>query len=196
MIRLEQVNFAYPDKIIVKDFSFSLPSEGMTLLTGPSGCGKTTLLRLIAGLEHPQSGHIAAPDAAILFQENRLFPWRTALSHLTDVMTDSPAQAREKAMSLLALVELENEAAALPSALSGGMQRRLSLARCFALQKPLYLLDEPFSGVDEDRRMRILTHLKNQGYHLLLISHEEGLSPWMDSIFSLDGPPLSVRKTK
>ena len=196
MIRFEQVNFAYQDKTIVKDFTFTLPAKGITLLTGSSGCGKTTLLRLIAGLERPQSGLVTAPETAMLFQENRLFPWRTSLAHLTDVMTESAAQAREKAMSLLAMVELENEANVFPSALSGGMQRRLSLARCFALQKPLYLLDEPFSGVDEERRERILTRLQKQGYALLLSGHEEGLAGRADRIFTLDGPPVAVIKTQ
>jgi len=196
MIHFEQVNFAYQDKTIIKDFTFTLPAEGLTLLTGPSGCGKTTLLRLIAGLERPQSGTITAPESAVLFQENRLFPWRNALFHLTDVMPGPPAQNKEKAMALLAMVELESEADTFPTALSGGMQRRLSLARCFALQKSLYLLDEPFSGVDEERRMRILTRLKKQGCNLLLIGHEEGLTSWMDNIFTLDGPPITIKKSK
>ena len=195
MIHFEQVNFAYQDKIIVKDFTFTLPAKGATLLTGPSGCGKTTLLRLIAGLERPQSGTVTAPEAALLFQENRLFPWRSALSHLTDVMTEPPALAKEKAMVLLAMVELENEADSLPAALSGGMQRRLSLARCFALHRSLYLLDEPFSGVDEQRRDRILTRLQNEGHALLLIGHEEGLADRADRIFALDGPPVVATRT-
>ena len=195
MIHFEQVNFAYQDKIIVKDFTFTLPAKGTTLLTGPSGCGKTTLLRLIAGLERPQSGTVTAPEAALLFQENRLFPWRSALSHLTDVMTEPPALAKEKAMALLTMVELENEADSLPAALSGGMQRRLSLARCFALYRPLYLLDEPFSGVDEQRRDRILTRLQNEGHALLLIGHEEGLADRADRIFALDGPPVVATRT-
>ena len=196
MIHFEQVNFNYSEKIIVKDFSFTLPTQGLTLLTGSSGCGKTTLLRLIAGLEQPQSGTITAPKTAMLFQENRLFPWRSVLSHLTDVMTLPPASAKEKALDLLAVVELENEANALPAILSGGMQRRLSLARCFALQKPLYLLDEPFSGVDKKRRERILTRLQERNYTLLLSGHEEGLADRADNIFSLNGPPVIVTRTK
>ena len=196
MIHFEQVNFNYSNKIIVKDFSFTLPTQGLTLLTGSSGCGKTTLLRLIAGLEQPQSGTITAPKTAMLFQENRLFPWRSVLSHLTDVMTLPPASAKEKALDLLAMVELENEVNALPAILSGGMQRRLSLARCFALQNSLYLLDEPFSGVDEKRRERILTRLQERNYTLLLSGHEEGLADRADNIFSLSGPPVIVTRTK
>jgi ABC-type nitrate/sulfonate/bicarbonate transport system, ATPase component len=195
MIYFEQVNFAYQDKIIVKDFTFTLPAKGTTLLTGPSGCGKTTLLRLIAGLERPQSGTVIAPKTAFLFQENRLFPRRSALSHLIDVMSEPPAIAKEKAMALLAMVELENEADSLPAALSGGMQRRLTLARCFALHRPLYLLDEPFSGVDEQRRDRILTRLQNESHALLLIGHEEGLADRADKIFALNGPPVVATRT-
>lgn len=76
-MRLERVSFSYPNgPAVLKDFSLSLPSSGLICLTGPSGCGKTTLLRLLTGLERPQSGRIVDPpkQAAMVFQENRLLP--------------------------------------------------------------------------------------------------------------------------
>ena len=137
-------------------FSLSLPDAGITALRGPSGCGKTTLLRVLAGLERPQSGTVSGispREIAILFQENRLLPWRSVGQHLTDVL---PKDRWKDVSRLLELVELGSEASVYPPALSGGMGRRLALARCLALPARLYLLDEPIAGVDPAARDYIL----------------------------------------
>ena len=146
MIQISNLTLAYGDKLVLDRFSLTLPDEGVTVLSGPSGCGKTTLMRCIAGLEQPQSGTIsgiAPSETAFLFQEDRLFPWRTVEQHLTDVL---PKSRRGEAGRWLALAGLEAEKTALPSALSGGMKRRLALVRALALGGKLYLLDEPFTG--------------------------------------------------
>ena len=169
-----------------------MPKTGITLLHGPSGCGKTTLLRVLAGLEQVQAGRvagIASKDTAFLFQENRLLPWRTAEQHLTDVL---PRDRRREAPAWLDLVELSGEENAYPAQLSGGMCRRLALARCLALDADLYLLDEPFAGVDPDRACRILAALKQRGTPILMVSHESHVLPFADRIIELDGPPLTL----
>ena len=89
MIQISNLTLAYGDKLVLDRFSLTLPDTGVTVLSGPSGCGKTTLMRCIAGLEQSQSGTIsgiAPSETAFLFQEDRLFPWRTAEQHLTDVL--------------------------------------------------------------------------------------------------------------
>ena len=89
MICLEEVTVTFGEKRVLDRFSLTLPETGITALSGPSGCGKTTLLRVLAGLEHPISGRITGlslRSAALLFQEDRLFPWRTVEQHLTDVL--------------------------------------------------------------------------------------------------------------
>lgn len=187
---MEHLVLSYGERVILKDFSFTLPDTGIIILRGPSGCGKTSLLRVIAGLEPLQSGHITGitpEQTAFLFQENRLFPWRTVLQHLTDVM---PRSRHWEAPEYLKLVELEEEASSFPDALSGGMQRRLALARCLALGGSLFLLDEPFTGIDPERANRILTRLKHKQVPMLLVSHEEFSLSFADHIFTLDGPPL------
>lgn len=176
----------------MEHFSLTLPERGITALSGPSGCGKTTLLRVLAGLEHPQSGHVSGispRDTAILFQENRLLPWRTVEQHLTDVM---PPQRRHEAAQWLSLVELTGEEAALPSSLSGGMARRLALARALALGGQLYLLDEPFAGVDPGRAQRILARLRELSLPVLLVTHEAAILERADQVILLDGPPLKI----
>ena len=190
MIRLEQANLTLGEKVIMKDFCLQLPEQGITGLQGPSGCGKTTLLRVLAGLQKLDSGKLIGPDAgrcAILFQENRLLPWRTVLQHITDVL---PKARRQEAMHWLELVELTGEEAQYPAALSGGMARRLALARCLALDSDLYLLDEPFAGLDPQRIQRLLPRLKALGKPIILVSHEPNAMPQVDHCITLDGYPL------
>lgn len=190
MLECTHLFLSYGDKEVLNDFSLTLPLDGITALRGPSGCGKTTLLRVIAGLETSDGGSISGispHQTAFLFQENRLFPWRTVQQHLTDVM---PRPDVRKAHDLLKLVELEGEENLYPAELSGGMGRRLALARALALESKLLLLDEPFAGVDPDRAERILMRLKASGRAALLVSHEERVTAMADRIIELDGIPL------
>ena len=192
MMRCEELTLSFGDKRVLDHFSLELPLRGITALRGPSGCGKTTLLRVLAGLERPQGGQVrglAPGDTAILFQENRLFPWRTVEQHLTDIL---PREERGRADNLLSLVELSEERSSYPGSLSGGMGRRLALARCLALPARLYLLDEPFAGVDSSRAARILARLAQLPAPVLLVSHESETAARAARIVELDGPPLSI----
>ncbi len=194
MIALEHISLSFGDKQVLDDFSLTLPEAGVTVLSGPSGCGKTTLLRVLAGLERPQSGHVAGISphrTAVLFQEDRLLPGRTVLQQLTDVMDKSrPPEAAK----WLDLVELTGEEKALPHQLSGGMGRRLALARCLALGGDLYLLDEPFAGIDLPRRRRLMAVLKQLDKPVVLVSHEPEVLELADHVISFDGPPLTKVK--
>lgn len=192
MIALDKITLAYGEKVVCRDFSLTIPHEGITVLRGPSGCGKTTLLRVLAGLEQPSAGRVVGitpGETAFLFQENRLLPWRTVEQHVTDVL---PRPRREEAARWLALTELTGEEQSFPSALSGGMGRRLALARCLALEARLYLLDEPFAGVDPARAERIMAALRAWKVPILLVSHEEGIAAMAHQVITLDGPPLQV----
>ena len=190
MLEISHLTLSYGEKRVLEDFSLTLPLEGVTVLSGPSGCGKTTLMRCIAGLERPQGGTVAGlspRETAFLFQEDRLFPWRTAEQHILDVL---PKARRGEADRWLALAGLEAEKAAYPAALSGGMKRRLALARALALGGKLYLLDEPFTGVDGDRIRSLMAALKELGTPVLLSSHEALVRSLADRVVDLDGPPL------
>lgn len=165
------------------------PGEFFTLL-GPSGCGKTTLLRMLAGLEQPESGHISGvqpAQTAFLFQEDRLLPWRTVGQHITDIL---PRPRRGELPFWLNFAELSGEENSHPSALSGGMARRLALARCAALGGTLLLLDEPFAGVDSQRTARILDRLRQLNVPIILTSHQTAVLDACDTVIELDGPPL------
>ena len=192
MTLCEHLSLSFGEKAVLEDFSLSIPDRGIIALQGPSGCGKTTLLRILAGLEHPQAGtlrDISPQQTALLFQDDRLLPWRTVFQQLTDVL---PRSRWDEAPKLLELVELSGEEHTYPAQLSGGMGRRLALARCLALEAKLYLLDEPFAGVDLPRALRILERLKAWEAPILLVSHEPDLLSSADLVLSLDGPPLHV----
>ena len=192
MIQIRDLTLRYGDKPVLDQFSLELSGSGLTALTGPSGCGKTTLLRVLAGLERPDAGTVEGIDptrTAVLFQEDRLLPWRTAEQQIADVL---PRERRGEAADWLAFAELEGEGRTRPAALSGGMARRLALARCAALGGSLLLLDEPFTGVDIPRALRLLERLRGLHVPVLLVSHEAAVLDACDRVIALDGPPLRV----
>lgn len=190
---VDHVTFAYGGKVILRDFTLSLPNTGVTALSGPSGCGKTTLLRLLAGLERPQSGRIIAPGlekTVFLFQEDRLLPGLSAEKQLRAVLPRGTDAAGP-----LEAVGLEKEADTPVSELSGGMRRRVALARAmaYAVDKALLILDEPFTGVDPETAKRIMSHLRRTfRIPILLSAHESETLSLADSVIRLQGPPLSV----
>ena len=192
MISVSHLTLSYGEKRVLEDFSLTLPERGVTVLSGPSGCGKTTLLRCLAGLERPRSGRIQAPpprETSLLFQEDRLFPWRTVEQHLMDVL---PQSRWAEVPRWLALAGLTGEEGSLPASLSGGMRRRLALVRALALGGRLYLLDEPFTGVDPARVRRLMEALRTLDAPVLLSSHEALVCFLADRVICLDGPPLRL----
>ncbi len=188
MISVKDITVRFEEKTVLDHFSLELPEEGITALSGPSGCGKTTLLRVLAGLQPVEGGTVTVPNPpVILFQENRLLPWRTVEQHITDVL---PRNRREEAGRWLALAELEGEERTYPAALSGGMGRRLALARTLACGGGVILLDEPFTGVDAPRAARILDRVRQLGMPVVLSSHEAEVVALCDRVIELSGPPL------
>ena len=193
MISVKQITVRFGEKTVLDRFSLDLPGAGITALSGPSGCGKTTLLRVLAGLQPYEGGTVETPPRPILlFQEDRLLPWRTVGQHISDVL---PRERRGEVPRWLALAELEGEEGRRPAALSGGMCRRLALARALACGGGLCLLDEPFTGVDAPRAARILGRIRALDVPVLLSTHEEGVLALCDRVIPLEGPPLRTAGT-
>ncbi len=173
VLKIENITFCYGEKSVFENFSLDLPDDGVTAIYGESGCGKTTLLRLISGLEKPQSGSIELPkDIAFMFQENRLLPCLDVSGQLTAVLPKGTDITK-----YLRAVELEDEAHTQIEKLSGGMKRRVSLARCLAFteacHKSLVLLDEPFTGIDSERVMRIMKFIRALKIPVIYSAHDK-----------------------
>ncbi|MCL1974942.1 MAG: ATP-binding cassette domain-containing protein, partial [Firmicutes bacterium] len=163
-------------------------------LSGPSGCGKTSLLLLLAGLLRPQAGKIQGLEnkrLSMLFQEDRLLPWLSAAENVALVL---PANQAKEALFWLELVELAQEKEQLPGELSGGMRRRVALARALAYNGDILLLDEPTNGLDNDLTHRILERIEELYAERLIItvSHDISLLFSQTSLIKLSGPPLAV----
>lgn len=186
-LKIENITFSYGDKLVFKSYSLILPDSGITAISGESGCGKTTLLRLISGLEKPQSGRLEIPaptDIAVMFQENRLLPCLDVTGQLAAVLPESADVTK-----YLEAVELEAEAHSPIDKLSGGMKRRVALVRCLAFadvcQKKLILLDEPFTGIDPERVHRIMRFIRSMGIPVVYSAHDKEALELADKTISI-----------
>lgn len=186
MIQVRGLTVRYGERTVLDGLDMILP-DGVSCLTAPSGAGKTTLLRVLAGLLKPLQGSVELLGRPILlFQEDRLFPGLSAWGQVEWVL---PKPRRDEAGYFLELVELGGDRDKHPEELSGGMARRVSLARCLAagaaLNAGVYLLDEPFAGVDPERAARILERLRGLGKPILLTAHSPDLAARCDRIVEL-----------
>lgn len=170
-MKLHDISVSFGDKTVLSAFSGDF-SAGITCLRGPSGGGKTTLLRVLAGLQAPTRGCIEHPflRPSFLFQEDRLFPWLTAEQNVAAVLPESDGS---KAALWLAAVELSAEGAAYPAQLSGGMQRRVALARALCYPGDALLLDEPFKGLDPPLMRRLIPLILRQTVPVIVATHSE-----------------------
>lgn len=174
---------------VLQDFSFCFEQGKSYCLMGPSGCGKSTLLRLACGLLPPDSGRIIGTENrfSYVFQENRLLPWYTARQNIELVCRRRSAEYWLEAVGLKAFGDT------LPSALSGGMRRRVALARALAADGQIYLFDEPFTGLDAERREEIISLIRQYttGHLCLYISHDSLEAEKIAAeVLYFTGPPL------
>lgn len=148
MLELKDVSLSFGALEVLRGASLTLGQGERIAITGPSGCGKTSLLHVIAGLLHPDSGLVRnrAARTACVFQEPRLLPWLSAEENVSIVMPHG-TQGQD-ALMLLKKLGLADSAEKHPCELSGGMQQRAALARALAYAPDLLLLDEPFRALD------------------------------------------------
>ena len=182
---------------VLDGLTLTLANGQVGALVGPSGCGKTTLLRIIAGLDRDYEGTLVLPDhgrLGVVFQEPRLLPWRTveqnvrlAAPHATDANLDQ----------LFRVLGLAGHRNHYPGELSLGLARRVALARAFAVEPDLLLLDEPFVSLDDALAVRLREELAElvtrSPVTTLLVTHDvEEAIGLADRLFLLSASPARV----
>lgn len=189
-LQIRHISKSFGAAHVLKDISLDIEAGSFTTLLGPSGCGKTTLLRIIAGLEHPDRGEIKAQDRVFVdadagvfttprerklgfvFQDYGLWPHMTVADNVAFPLRMAKWRKDEikiRIAEVLAAVQLSDHAEKLPSQLSGGQKQRVSIARALAAKPDLILFDEPLSNLDANLR-------ESLGRDIRLLSKSFGLT--------------------
>lgn len=191
-IEFHEVSFRYftpsEETEALQNVSFQVQEGELISIVGPSGCGKSTLLSLISGMTSPVEGEVrlfgkevkeSSPRIGYMLQQDHLFAWRDVLNNLlvgAEIRGMNLREARRRALDLLNRYELIEFAHYSPGQLSGGMRQRVALIRTLVVQPDLLLLDEPFSALDYQTRLKLsdeIWHiLRDQGRTAVLVTHD------------------------
>jgi len=193
------------------NISFSVKKNEFVSLLGPSGCGKSTLLSLISGMLHPAEGNILVNGEKIdgsdleigyMLQQDYLFPWKSIIDNVLigpRIRKRKPEDLKQKAIALLEEVGLENVADKYPNELSGGMRQRAALIRTLITEPEILLLDEPFSALDFQTKLKlevlVADLLKAYQKTAILVTHDIGEAISMsDRIILMSSHPGAIEK--
>lgn len=174
-IEIKSICKAYGENQVLKDLSLSFPKGKVTCIMGQSGCGKTTLLRILAGLEKPDSGTVEGiPEKlSFVFQDDRLCEDFSAVSNLRFVT----GRAKPKSETVRHLNELGlGDSLKKPvRELSGGMKRRVAIARAICYESELVILDEPFKGLDDELKKEVIDYVLKYTSEktVIIVTHDE-----------------------
>jgi NitT/TauT family transport system ATP-binding protein len=165
MIRFSHVTKALGERTVLSDISLEVGANQTVAILGPSGSGKTTLLRLIAGTLQPDAGEVTVGSKRIgfIFQDHRLLPWRTAQDNIAVPLLAAGKtrdEACRQARAWMHRIGLPGFYEYYPGQLSGGMLQRVSIARAFAIEPEIMLMDEPFSNLDASLADSLVNDLK------------------------------------
>ncbi|MEC6996771.1 MAG: ABC transporter ATP-binding protein [Pseudomonadota bacterium] len=188
----------------IKNLKVNISKGEFCTIIGPSGCGKTTLLNLVAGLDTDMHGEILFGNkkkveqirTAYMFQTPRLLPWLNVLENVK-VVLNKDQKSNKRAEEILSIMGLKNFLNYYPNQLSGGMQRRVALARSFSSEPELFLLDEPFVSLDDQManklRDMLLKQWTNEPTTIIFVTHDLREAIYLsDRIIFLSKPPSRV----
>lgn len=210
-LKVKGLNKRFRDLEVLRDVSLDVPEGGFVSLVGPSGCGKTTILRIVDGLESPDSGEVEidgqpirgpGADRAFAFQSDSLLPWRTVRGNVLiglEINKRSTKQDHERVQSLLDLVGLRGFEGYYPRQLSGGMRQRANLARALAVEPEVLLMDEPFAALDAQTReimqAELLRIWSSDRKTVLFITHQIDEAVYLsDQVVVLGRRPGHIRE--
>ena len=173
--RIDNATLSYAGRVLFDGLDMALEEGRWTCLLGPTGVGKTSLLRLFAGLESPDTGHAVTGRVSYMAQQDLLMPWLTVIENAvigSRLRGEQPDY--ERALDLLASVGLAESAGDYPRALSSGMRQRVALIRSLMEDRPIVLMDEPFSALDAITRLRLQSLAAEllRGRTVLLVTHD------------------------
>ena len=216
ILELKHIYYSYHtmdgETSALSDISFTMKEGEFVAVVGPSGCGKSTLLSLICGLLTPEKGRIrvrgkdlkeSTTNIGYMLQHDQLFEWRTIYNNVIlglEVQHMLTTKSRQKAHELLDTYGLSRFENARPSQLSGGMRQRAALVRTLVLEPDILLLDEPFSALDYQTRLRVSDDIgqiiRREKKTAILVTHDlsEAVS-LADRVIILSPRPATIRQT-
>lgn len=212
IFNINNVSKTYPGGTkALQNIELSINESEFVCFLGPSGCGKSTLLDILAGLEKPSTGTIAFKDRPLtgpskkigfVFQDPSLYPWRTTIKNIElglELKGVPKEERRQQAEYYLKLVGLDGFGSKYPHQLSGGMRQRAGIARAFANQPDVLLMDEPFGAVDHLTRIQLqkdlLTIWKQEKKTVVFVTHDVAEAVYLaDRIVLFTPRPGSIKE--
>jgi NitT/TauT family transport system ATP-binding protein len=199
-LALIKVSHSYGTVSVLNDLNLVVNPGEIVVLVGPSGCGKTTLLNLLSGHINPTSGHVHREGIIrTVYQHDGLFPWLTVLENISmGLRSVGDKMQREKELTeLIALIHMEGFENHYPHQLSGGMRQRAELARVLAGDSDILLMDEPFSALDYQSRLRmrreLVRLLEKRPRTVVFVTHDiEEAAQLADRVLVLSKRPATI----
>lgn len=197
---LDNITHGYGPLIVLQNLSLAVEPGEFVVLVGPSGCGKTTLLNLLSGYLEPLSGRVHRHGIIrTVYQQDGLFPWLTVSENINMGLKqiEDPGQRQKELLELIELIHLQGFEDHYPHQLSGGMRQRVELARVLAGESDILLMDEPFSSLDYQTRLRmrfeLVRLLETKPRTVVFVTHDiEEAAQLADRVLVLSNRPAYI----